>query len=457
MAVRETTLETEAPELSVEQLRDRYWRDLYPLLSELSDWDLSVLGILTFRSGYEAPGVPVRKSYNGLGKMIGSRWAGGSRPAKRQVLWQSARHLSELELLERSDNNTLYQLIFPRPAATAPAWPAFSAFQGRLWSREFQGPMQTRAAISRLAFALDAEGGWAGNLEDLAGVFGGLTPKTAATRLSEIIALEKALKVEQRWEAGGLVIKISCEFKAPKETDDLEARYQQLRDQAWYPELIEEAIAKAGRLLKAGKITPSRVVTGFYEPVVALQQKYDNPGLIKFALEQTLRSDVFSGQKGKRTTGWHRYAAKVAENNRYKYRRAADPEVEIITSSSAAKQGSKVSAPQPSKPSLRDLELEMRQLLNEASRLNSFGKTEEAHSLLIETIGPKAKGLAPLFGGNLVACKHAIALAFKQGDSDLMSVHIQDPLYTFDHLPDYRPPEGFDAREYHKAFLKRSR
>src|SRR5690606_11985863 len=104
---------------------------------------------------------------------------------------------------------------------------------------------------------------------------------------------------------------------------ELEQELSELREEVWYPDLIEKAIRLTARKLKSGRVSLSRQVRGFYKPALELQEQFDNPPLIKYALEQTLNGPVFQGEQ---TNHWHRYALAVAKNNRYRFRKASDPE-----------------------------------------------------------------------------------------------------------------------------------
>lgn len=210
--------------------------------------------------------------------------------------------------------------------------------------------------------------------------------------------------------------------KERRQKEDLEAEARRLRDLLWYPELVDQAIGLAASKLKSGKVTTSRQINGFYKPIWEMQEEFANPPLIKFALEQTLKSAVFKGEK---THNWHRYALAVARNNRYRFRKAGDPEP---------------TQPQDEKQALRERELSMRELLRRAAQLNASGDTTEARALLSDILG-EVKELAPLFDGDEKRCEEQLRLAFKQGSDDFVGETV-DRFSPIDYYPEWQPAEA---------------
>jgi len=109
------------------------------------------------------------------------------------------------------------------------------------------------------------------------------------------------------------VIDEIVERDAAAEDAEFQRRYQELRQQLWYPELVEEAIELAGKKLKSGQVAKSRRVNGFLLPVLNLQRDFPLPPLVKYALQQTIDGPVFRGSGSDRN--WINYARRVAENS----------------------------------------------------------------------------------------------------------------------------------------------
>lgn len=453
------TVLSSVPTLAPAEQQERYWATLKPLLPELSDWELSLLALLVFWSGPKAvPGDLIYKSWASIGPKLGSKRSGAG-AADRQVMRKAAAQLVKLGLVERNGLDAGWRVV-PRvdlqpspewPTALrdrvwlranslqpVPEWPAFAKFNARLWRRDFYGPMSARAGICRLSFDLDAEGRWEGTTDHLGALLGVKSAMTTKRRQIELSAAESDLDIQSRWDAGQETFSISCSFELPPSAEDLDAELLKARDALWYPEIVEEAIARAGRLLKSGTVSKSRQLKGFFQPVLALQTEYKNPALIKYALEETISNGVLDGARGKKaTTNWHRYTRTVANNNRHRFRKANDGlEVIIGPVGEGSEQPGvkKITIPEPT---IRERELAMRAILREAAQLNGIGSYVEARRVLTEAIKPEIPNLAPLFDGDLKRCKYQLALAFKQGSTDFVGVKLDE--YALDYWPEWTP------------------
>ncbi len=191
------------------------------------------------------------------------------------------------------------------------------------------------------------------------------------------------------------------------EQASLESEYQQLRSELWYPELVDQAIELAGRKLKSGSVSKTRKVNGFFRPIVELQRDYPTPALVKYALEQTLAGPVFQDQG--RDRNWFNYARRVAENGQSKFTAVAS---------------------EPGRGrSAKEAELEVREMLREAARLNGLGQHDQARAKLTEIMA-EVDAVVSLFDSRQQA-EDQIKLAFKQGQSDFVGAKV-DPF-----APDY--------------------
>jgi len=201
---------------------------------------------------------------------------------------------------------------------------------------------------------------------------------------------------------------------------ELEKRYNEIREKLWYPEIIDEIIEAASRLLKGRKIQLGRQVSGFLEPALKMQEEYKQPPLVKYALEQTLAGPVFQGAVGKPTNSWFRYAERVCANNRNTF----------LHSSDHADSG---------RSSPEQLEQLARKRLREAALLNGTDKAAEAREIL-ERMLEALEQLAILFDGSSELAEYQLRLAFKQGASDLVGVRAERHAADFD--PDWDPGAG---------------
>lgn len=432
------------PPVSPTARQERYWLSLAPLLPDLTDWDLSLLALLVLWSGPKVPGDTIYKSWQSIGPRIGSKRAGGSRPADKHVLRAAAAHLVQLGLVTRSGTDAAWKVI-PRDApAVEPRWSGCAKFNARLWRREYTGPMSARAGISRLTFYLDEQGRWRGSVAELGEILQVKSPLTIRRRVIELAAVETDLEIRESWEQERAMIEVYCKFEIPATDQELDGQIERVRDQLWYPELVDEAVARAGRLLKSGRVSRSRQLSGFYQPILDLQTETQNAPLVKYALQETLDKGVLDGTRGQSSTrNWHHYTRKVAANNSHRFRNSHNQGAEVVTGpTTQSKKAGKVSK-QPNvkrqEPSLRERELAIRELLGEAAQLNGAGKHKEARELMSEQIVPQANTLTELFAGNQRYCKEALVLAFKQGVTDFVGVSPDE--YALDFLPEWTPKQ----------------
>ena len=420
-----------ANKLSIEETRRAYWFALTPFVrgqgtAPLNDWELSLLATILFLTGKNsAPGAEVLKSMSKICEAIGSRRNQGSQPAKRRLVTKAANSLSARHLLSRRiDGKKCLWTLCLQAVAMEPQWAGAYDYCARLWRRQsFDAGSQVRAAATRLAFIVDDSGKWQGTVEQLAAHLQVKSVLTAERRVMELQTADKAITAALQWV--GSQQQVSIELTAPEpllSAEEYRQLARQLVTELWYPELVNEAIKRAGKQLKTGRVTPARGVNGFYRPVLALQAQYNNPALVKYALEETIRKGVLDNPK---TDNWHRYALAICKNNRRRFPLAAD---EVTTADPAAK--------------LRADELALRERLHEAARANGSGEVEHARELLTAALAA-ADSLSELFGGDSEKARQAIQLAFKQGQTDALSV--QPDEYALDFLPEWQPGEPVAA------------
>ena len=199
------------------------------------------------------------------------------------------------------------------------------------------------------------------------------------------------------WDAEKRRFKVFDENRARQVAEDkqkLDQEFEALTEALWYPELVDEAVRLAGKKLKNGHVSRARQVNNFLKPVINMQNKYRNPALIKYALEQTIAGPVFTGDRP--TNNWDRYAEKVAANS--------------------ARQFANTPSEKDHGESAKEAELRIRNMLREAARLNGSGENEQARAMLDEILS-EADAVISLFD-SLEQVQEQIRLAFKQGESD---------------------------------------
>jgi hypothetical protein len=252
----------------------------------------------------------------------------------------------------------------------------------------------------------------------------GLAPLTPR-KLKELLNKNDKQGRQWDWDAERQRFKfhdVDLEKEKELEKQALEEEAKRLRGLLWYPDLIDQAISLAARKLKSNKISLSRKINGFYRPVWEMQEKFNNPPLIKYSLIKTLEGPVFKGNK---TQNWHRYMLRVAENNTYRFPRAGE---KLAEDEHSIKDNSQL---------LRDKELAMRDLLLRAAELNGRKEHHEARALLADILS-QVNDLSELFDDDKQKCEFNLRLAFKQGEYDFVSIKV-DPYISWDFYPEWSP------------------
>ena len=222
--------------------------------------------------------------------------------------------------------------------------------------------------------------------------------------------------------------------EAPEKAEARKRSEQDLREEAirlykllWFKDLVEQCVKLAEAQLKAGrKVTMTRRINNFYRPVWELQEKYNNPALLKYALEQTVAGPALRRPD---THGWVKYLAKVCDNNAAGF---AGKTVVEGTNADAAQRNS-----------IESRERAVRELLRRAYQLNRGGDQESARVLLSDILA-QTKSLAELFGGDEKRCDAALRLAYKQGESDFVAAR-PNQYAAVDYYPEWSWPDDLPA------------
>lgn len=194
----------------------------------------------------------------------------------------------------------------------------------------------------------------------------------------------------------------------------------------WYPEIVDELVEVASAQLKGRRgIATTRLINGFYKPVLELQEQYaKSPHIVHYALEQTRTHAILAKE---RNATWYRYAAAVAKNT-------------AGTSRDRALRMERAGASQSDRRNvvdLREREISMRDLLGRAQRLNEDGETDAARALLSDLLG-QAERLASLYDGDAGEVERRIRLCFKLGERDIRTV--DQAVSPYDFYPEWSSP-----------------
>lgn len=247
-----------------------------------------------------------------------------------------------------------------------------------------------------------------------------LTPKKVVTLLNQHEKQAVAGAREWFFDHERKRFKFNDKEKAEQEARNLEILREEairLRGLLWDIEMVDKAVLIAeGILTKGNKISLSRRVNNFYKPVLDMQAKYNNPSLIKFALEKTIEAGVLGNPKNRT---WFKYMDAVAKNHAAKF---------------TGKQATNTNAAVAIEFSIEQREKTMRELLKQASKLNRTD-TESARALLSDILA-QVSDLAELFDGDKEMCDKSLREAFKQGASYFVGIKPK-PLSSIDYYPEW--------------------
>ena len=199
---------------------------------------------------------------------------------------------------------------------------------------------------------------------------------------------------------------------------DAEALWEQLS----CPLFVQQAIEQASQHLKTGsQFQPRTLVAYFIQPVLDLQQRYPAQ-IVEKALRITVSEKKMPGElrRGSWNRTWTHYAAAICEHQAPRSMQQRGPQP-----------GSNAHAAEQAK----QLACTVRDLLEQAARLNARGEQDAAHEVRVE-IRSHAADLAPLYEGSAERADYQLRLAFKQGSADL---HVRRNRYALDYEPDWDP------------------
>ena len=199
---------------------------------------------------------------------------------------------------------------------------------------------------------------------------------------------------------------------------DAEALWEQLS----CPLFVEQAIEQASQHLKTGsQFQPRTLVAYFIQPVLDLQQRYPAQ-IVEKALRITVSEKKMPGElrRGSWNRTWTHYAAAICEHQAPRSMQQRGPQP-----------GSNAHAAEQAK----QLACTVRDLLEQAARLNARGEQDAAHELRAE-IRSHAADLASLYEGSAERADYQLRLAFKQGSADL---HVRRNPHALDYEPDWDP------------------
>ena len=188
---------------------------------------------------------------------------------------------------------------------------------------------------------------------------------------------------------------------------EVEAKIKALREQLWYPEMVDEIVGHAVSRLKSGRMAESRLIREFLEPTVALQEGFSKEA-VRYGLGEVARRKI-AAQPGKR--GWYGYARTCAQGYiERKHGGKEEAQAAVATAS---------------------LESE----LARCAQLNRDGQREQARQALHDLLAHHLDRVQEEFSGDRRLARRHVLEAFKRGLTDYQ--YVRDYTASADYLPEW--------------------
>lgn len=317
---------TEINQDQLDRERDLFFARSLNKLELLSDYSLALFTLLLYRSGYGRPTEPVITAQISLRQQLGSSRSG--KEASKKVIREAARELEEARLLqrERTENQAkqtdglgtpyAWKLKLPENASNHTGlWQDTPRFAAMVVRGEKGINPVLRAGAIRLAADANEDGIWTGSWSDLAETFRVASIQTAEKRLLQIRLADCGIEsLEQSAQ------QVSIELTKPRSVLS-EAEFEDLADrlvgQVWHLEEVKE-LAKQLAQSRGGNLGYRDQVESILNPLVELQKDFSNPHLLRYGLEETLKSKSTQSPNLK---NWAAYCRTVMSNheNRFLY------------------------------------------------------------------------------------------------------------------------------------------
>ena len=183
-----------------------------------------------------------------------------------------------------------------------------------------------------------------------------------------------------------------AESGSSSEKEEQPVDLRAVRARLWSPELVDQIASQAAGALKSGSITEGRLLRGFYQPVLELQE---TPGInqeaLAYALTETHRRGIAAANHAR---NWHRYARAVALSS-----------LERRHGSLERAEGSQA-------------EEEVRRVLQQCAESNAAGEGQHARQLLFELVSTHLDAIASNLGVERMLARRQVVEAFKRGLTD---------------------------------------
>lgn len=181
----------------------------------------------------------------------------------------------------------------------------------------------------------------------------------------------------------------------------------QLRAQLFFPDKMDRIISDAVSQLKSGKMAERRLITGFLQPTLALQEEFGR-NAARYALDIIIEKGIAAQSHNRNWIGYARACAKTYTEKKH---------------------GSIEKAQQAISAASVESELER------CAQLNSAGEHAHAKQLLSELLGSRLDSVAEEFGGDRALARRHLLESFKRGFEDYRS--IRDYTIATDFLPEW--------------------
>lgn len=186
------------------------------------------------------------------------------------------------------------------------------------------------------------------------------------------------------------------------------ARAAALREQLWFPDMVEEMIGHAVSRLKNKKMSESRVVSGFLEPIIAMQETVPRNAL-QYGLSEAVRRKVAGGPGTDQR--WQNYVKTCARSH-------------VEKNAGGKEQADRAGA-----------QVAVETLLERCAQLNQAGEREQARQQLHDLLAAHLDKVSEEFGSDRALARRHLLETFKRGLTDY--VFVLDYTVLTDYLPDF--------------------
>lgn len=422
-----------------EQQREEFALACLPTVITCADWTINLWGQLIFNSGKKPISEPTQLSRAATQARIGTKTNPGNNsnngqpiPASRSTFSKAGLELINRGLATRTRKITdkgftdgtgtpfIWTPTLPNenlePTVSC-EWESLYPFLTGLFRRKIVLTPHYRAAAVKLACHLDSDGQLRGSQAFCAALDVSRFPLCLEPLIT--LAATNQLKISFDIQAKGISFK--SHEKEVVNPEQIEAEIDELREQIWYPDLLEKIVVMVARTRTEGRtVTPKQKLKMHHE-MIEIQEKTSAP-LLEHSIERMLNSK-------KNIAAWSPYLKAIIRNNTNSFNNQTPAVTNKEKTYAAQSQAREI----------------LHEICQETQRHNRPKLALIAKAVNI------ADQLAQLNAGTKETIEQNILLAIKRGSYDFkMDRADQMGEYDLDLVPEYEP--GMPWSTFRKSY-----